>query len=314
MNWRANQLQAIKVGLRRKVKNKETTRLHWMDAKIPVPYVQLIGQLVTEDEHGDYNEGHEALRRQSYARQMLHEVAKEIRAYGGAPTEFRSKVLTPILQRYVRGVPDSYTPAIRRAIAGGDSMPTIADATRFYLEEDPVDPAHISFYRRNLIYIPESRWYLGILMGKTSVESAADFNKVRANHDNVMEAAQEDDDDDDDDGSGGNSNNDEEPSPFNEVEVQTIVSEGLEEFFEGELSGLVCTLRSSRLPSLTPQYRRENWLRQPEPRGRRPVISSRTRQAPVPGDPRTDAEYGIPFERDSVSGERWFDTVAHFFR
>ena len=139
----------IQVGAHVKIKNKAATKMKWTKpVGIPVVYAQLIAQLLAEDLHGEQNSGHEALRRQSYARQVLDAAGKEIKQYKGPSTAFRSKILTPILQRYRRGTPDGYTPTIRTAVSGDEDVaPTLTDATQFYLSEDPVDPAHIPFYR-----------------------------------------------------------------------------------------------------------------------------------------------------------------------
>jgi hypothetical protein len=228
------------------------TRWQTKRVKIPLVYAQLIGQLVAEDKHGGHNNGHEAVRRQSYARDVLEAVGKELRRIKGDYTLFRSKVLNPILQRYLRGVPDSYTPSIRAAISGDDE-PTIADATKFYLAKDPVDPVYLPHYRRNLLYIVESRWYLGILLGEMDLKSKLDFNRIRVHHDNIMEAlADEDDTDSDstsqdkDDADTSSEDDDEEtPAALNEVEVRTIFDEGLEGCFADELEAVVRAIPST---------------------------------------------------------------------
>ena len=237
LNWNDHDVQQIQVGVRRRVRGKKKTEMGWTTRKIPVMYVHLISQLEAENTHGDHNTGHEALRRQSYARQVLAGVARELLKYKGHAHRFRSRVLTPILQRYLRGVPDSHTPFIRRAIAGDDTDPTIADATEFYLSADPIDSGRIRFYRRNLVYIVESRWYLGILLGKISVSSVADFTKVRENHDIIMDSFEEEAPTPTNSESEGGS--EDTPYTFNTVEVRMIKSEGLEDFFKEELLAMV---------------------------------------------------------------------------
>lgn len=240
LNWKKGQVKEIQVGKheKRRGKGKKAASMVWTKREIPVIYVQLVCQLLLEDLHGETDPSHESLRRQSYARQVLDAAAKDIRQYKGPGAKFRSKILTPILQRYLRGVPDGYTPSIRAAIAEGEGEPTIADATQFYLAEDPVDPTHIPHYRRNLIHIVESRWYLGVLLGKIKLDSATDFKRIRSNHDEVMGALADESDQEDDE-------EDDRPLSFSKTEVEIIVDEGLDEFFE------VCSLHLSQLLSLT---------------------------------------------------------------
>lgn len=189
--------------------------------KIPLLYVQLIGQLVAEDEHASKNRSIEALRRRSYARRVLDKVGEELSGRSEDGFRFRSTVLNPILQRYLRGVPDSYTPSIRAAISG-DEEPTIRDVTAFYLARDPIDIDNVETYIRNLLYIPESRWYYGVLRGNAPLKDIGHFNKIRANHDKLM---------------GGLAENDEpttksdEVARLTELEVEVIYDEQLEDLF-----------------------------------------------------------------------------------
>jgi hypothetical protein len=180
------------------------------NSSYPPFYVQLIYQPLAEDRHGNDNSGYEALRRQSYARQVLEGAGKEIKGYKGPPEKFRSVILTPILQRYLKGVPDCYAPSLHAAVAKGDE-PTISDATEFYLGVDPVSHIYIPQYRRNLLYIAESRWYLGVLLKNFDVDNKDGFNTTRTNHDKAMKAVvDEPAEDDDDDGN---------QHPFNKTEI-----------------------------------------------------------------------------------------------
>ena len=228
-----DQLLDIKVG----TETKNSTTTQWQKKKIHVLYAQLISQFSAENEHGEHDSGHESLRRQGYARHMLGEFAKELKAYRGTPDTFRSHVLTPVLQRYLAGVPDNYAPFVSSAIAGEHNKPTIADATEFYLARDPLDPKYIPFYRRSLLYIAESRWHLGILLGNLSIESKEDFNRIRTNNDNTMETISEPSIAVSEREAG-----DESPQKLDEVAIRTILSEGLEDFFEDELDEVVCAL------------------------------------------------------------------------
>jgi hypothetical protein len=146
LNWSDDDVQDIKVGTPRKLPNQDKTKMCWQTFQIPVLYVHLIGQLEAEKDHGNHNKGYEAVRRQTYTKEVLAEFAKEIRRYKGEPSDFRSRVLTPILQRHFRGVPNNHTPLIRSAIAGGSTDPTIAQTTEFYLGTDPISALKIPFY------------------------------------------------------------------------------------------------------------------------------------------------------------------------
>jgi len=235
--WNVGKLRKLHVGYPRKVPREDAYETHWKELEIPIIYVQLIAQLVAEDLHGNYNNGHEALRRQSYARRVLDlagkEFVKEFNVWKEAPTAIRFKVLHPILLRYLRGCPDGYTPSIRSAISGDDE-PSIREATEFYLSKDPVDLDATFQFRRNLVYIPESRWYLAILLEVANVDSVGHFDKVRVNHDNIMEELAQDED---------ASTDTDEVSFFNEPEVRAILNEGLEGFFGEQLEQVVRTLQ-----------------------------------------------------------------------
>jgi hypothetical protein len=204
---------------------------------LPMIYVQLIAQLIAEDEHGEEDEGHEARRRQSYARQVLDKAGVELRYSKVEGAVFRSAVLSPILQRNMKGVPDSYTPSVCNAISGGEV--TIRDATEFYLWRDPVDPTYISHYRRNLLCIPPSRWYLAVLLGITHIGDAGHYNRVNRNHDKVMAALRE---------SLSDSTQSDEDSNLSATEIEVIGDKGLQGFFEEEIDSAVCALFTLSLP------------------------------------------------------------------
>jgi hypothetical protein len=118
----------------------------------------------------------------------------------------------------------------------------------FYLGMDPISALKIPFYRQNLLYIVKLRWYLGIFLGNISVRSIADFNRVRRNHDKVMEDFEQIE---------ANAHSSEEsvggsqdiPYSLSPVEVDVIKDEGLEDFFEKEL---VHTVRTSALSPAIP--------------------------------------------------------------
>ena len=64
---------------------------------ILAPYNRILAQLIAEDQYGDIDQSYEALRQQSYVRQVLDKFVQEFTSYTRQPVDFRSKVLTPIL-------------------------------------------------------------------------------------------------------------------------------------------------------------------------------------------------------------------------
>ena len=174
-NWEEGQLGTLKITYPQKTRNKPETHNVEMEVTIPMLYVQLIDQLCAEVDHSRFNNAHEALRRAGYAADVLQHLGKELKMckYDGA--SFRSKVLNPILQRYLKGIHDAYAPVVQEAVAQAsaevenflnikkgnaeDDKVTILGATVFYLSEDPLDTKNIPYYRRNLVYLPEARWH-----------------------------------------------------------------------------------------------------------------------------------------------------------
>ena len=146
MNWTADQLHDITYGKTRKVPCKKEYRWKMKKTKVHVQYARIIHQLMLEDEHGQVNTGHEALCRHTYAQMVLDHLGKELDFYRGPLAQFHSKVLTPILQCQLKGVPDVYAPSIRRAIALQNNMPTISQVTKFYLGNNPLSPGCIPSY------------------------------------------------------------------------------------------------------------------------------------------------------------------------
>lgn len=197
-----------------------------VEKEIPAGYCRLISQLSAEITHAALHSGHEALRRCSYAMEVLDAFGTELSSVRSMNADFRSKVLTPILQRQLRGVPDHYTPGVSCAIASDGKVVTIADATEFYLREDPLDPKWIPSYRRNLIYTPEMRWHLGVILGIATVGNEEDYNDVRSRHDLLMKALKTQTDDHD-------------HTTFSATEVFVLVEEELEGYFEDELEASV---------------------------------------------------------------------------
>jgi len=199
-----------------------------------------LDQFQKEAEHAaKWNRSHEAQRCAAYAEETLDAFGKEL--FGAKivdPAAFRSKVLNPVLQRQLHGVPSHYTPAVRGAVAGGDRPVTIRDATVFYLKNDPISPTMIPSYRRNCVYIPEVRWHLGVLMGTSAIAGPKQYSNIRSNQDEIMEQLRL-----------------EGPwegpgiPPFSYVEVEAIYCKGIASFFERELEHVV-----GRLPKCINRY------------------------------------------------------------
>ena len=211
--------------------------IRWTPYQVPAPYDRIISQLLAEANHAERHNSHESYRRAEYALKVLDAFATEhikFQSTGLAPASFRSKVLTPILQRYRLGVDDSYTPAVHAGISNNPGPLTIQDVTRFYLGADPTDPRYIPSYRRNILYLPNSRWHLGLLLGAVPVDdkkaAISHYNRVQANHDAIMLSLQ----------AGGYTETDVNGIPLlNHAEVAAIIDEGLEEFFQTELDQVV---------------------------------------------------------------------------
>ncbi|KAF9641961.1 hypothetical protein BDM02DRAFT_3194173 [Thelephora ganbajun] len=237
MNWKRGEIRPVKVGVARKRRGKDSHYIEWKNLGIPPPYDRIVCQLIAEDDYAKSFNSHESRRRQAYVNHVLDAFAEELTSWEGTSEDFRSKVLTPILQRQLWGVHDAYSPSVRDAIAEEKDEPTILDATKFYLSQDPVDPELIPNYRRNLLYLPEARWHLGFIMKKHAINEAC-YNKVRENHDRIMEALREEEDSEDPE--------DEIPL-LSEVEVEVIVDERLEDFFKPELNKVPDLLTEAQL-------------------------------------------------------------------
>jgi len=229
MKWTADELYEIQYGKKRKRRGKSTYCEEWYPRLVPVPYAQLVQQFLFEEGFAAKIDSHESHRRACYAGQVLDEFAKELMGYDGDDLDFRSFVLTPILQRQLRGIPDAYGPTIQRAVCGANApggRVTIEGATQFYLTVDPTNPRCIPSYRRNLIYIREARWHLALQLGLIDIALYRHFNWFLDHHDLVMSKLQ--------------------PRPpsrtvpaFSLEEVEVIVLEGLQDWFEPELCRVV---------------------------------------------------------------------------
>jgi hypothetical protein len=73
----------------------------------------------------------------------------------------------------------------------GKGVPSLEEAVEFYLSIDPIDPIYIPAYRRSLLMIPESRWYLGIIMKRDigyPNGPVAYYTRLRENHQRIMQS------------------------------------------------------------------------------------------------------------------------------
>lgn len=235
--WTDEELRTVEMQRIVKKRGKEATRrTEWKGYPIPAPYHRIVCQLVAEDVHArpTSNNTHEAIRRQTYAKLVLDAFGKELYKLTSPPTtSFRSKVLTVILQRHVEGVPDAYAPSVRTAIAGGEDPGefglTIKAVTEWYLRGDPVKSENMDLFRRHILYLPDVRWYLGVLVKpRTGTDARNFYILVRQNHDRIMADIAED-------GPPQASEREGEPPPLTPTEVSAIVSEGLEGLFAAEL-------------------------------------------------------------------------------
>jgi len=203
-----------------------------------MPYVHLVHQFMAEDLHGQADDGHEVVRRMGYAQHMLEAFGKELEGFEGAAEDFCSKVLTPVLQRQLCSIPDSYASVVRDCLAtdlGGEV--TIANATCFYLGNNPLNPAWIPSYRCNIIYIRDAFWHLAVVDGSVTIGDFTDFNIVIDNYDIVMEAMKKKVEEN---GSEGEDDDQSRIPDLSVVEVMAIFHVSLQDFFEPELRLQVC--------------------------------------------------------------------------
>ena len=200
----------IRLGGMRKIHNRWGHKVAWFGRHIAIPYYRLVTQLLAEVNHGQHNGAHEAQQRVSYARHVIEAFSAElednnkISVPGPIASAWRSKVLTPILQRQLQGVSDAYAPALDAGVSsdeggGGDDDDddsiegdlTIAAVKKFYLGADQVHPANIPHYVCNLVYNQEMRWHLAVMTGKKSVESEDFFKQTLGNQDFLLEGPDE---------------------------------------------------------------------------------------------------------------------------
>lgn len=245
LNWAKDELRTVTVVQTKAIPGKARGRKVRTTYEIPAAYHRIVCQLALEIRHAEMDLGHEAVRRRVYARKVLDNFGRELESRGSTPAEattFRSVVLTPILQRQLWGVPDSYTPMVQKAIENFCSDVTIQAVTKFYLQQDPTDPTHIPAYRRRILYVPTARWHLGRVMGNptepTDEAEIQYYNKILADHDLIIEELEKE----------GITAFEVDGTPFfTEAEKSAISEEGLGLFFAEDL-----TRQASRFPKCLP--------------------------------------------------------------
>ena len=192
MTWQKDELRPFKIGVKQKRRKGKREVVYQEKKHILAPYDRILCQLIAEDNHGDIDPSHEAVRRRIYAQRVLDEFAIEFTSFKGQDVEFRSRVLTPILQRQLNGIPDAYLPYVSRAIGRGIDHPTLSQAANFYMGVDPTNPCWIPTYRYNMVFIPEMRWHLGIVMKAFELGDGSGFNKVRVDQDELGSGIEKD--------------------------------------------------------------------------------------------------------------------------
>jgi hypothetical protein len=145
-----------------------------------------------------------------------------------SPTEFRSRVLNPIVQRQRWGISDNDPEKVKIAVGS-----TVDDAKRFYLSRDPLDPQDSRTLLRHLLYITSVRTSLGFLhagLTKELYERSVFNSKYLMEHRTILS------------GSG-------DQALLSPSEVKVIQSEGLQELYRELIEASV----SSHHPFLKPQ-------------------------------------------------------------
>jgi len=226
----------------RNVKWTKTSEPVERSKDIPAAYHRLVCQLVAEIAHAGELSSHEAMRRSSYALEVLDAFAVELSSTRSLTPDFRSKVLTPILQRQLQGLHDGYSPSVSDGIAvWADSetgVVTIRDVTQFYLQEDPTLPERIPEYRRTMIYSPEMMWHLSVVLGKVQLGDETAYHKIRMHSDIALKAIKAKVDGPED----GYELVPRFTGAFSATEIAIIVEEELEEYFATELTSSVRTI------------------------------------------------------------------------
>lgn len=159
----------------------------WNEYTILAPYDHVIDQLAAEISLSTRYDSHESRRRAAYAKQVLDLFADEYEKFEGDLANFYSKILTPLLARWLRGVYDGSSETVRAVVARGKESATLDDATRFYLKINLTDPKYIPMYRRQLLNLPITRWHLAITRGIIPFHNQGkSYMRFFNNHNRIM--------------------------------------------------------------------------------------------------------------------------------
>jgi hypothetical protein len=129
--------------------------------KLPFGYLRVLLGFIREIEFmtTDQLKSHNCLFRATYLMKVIDQFVLELpRISSAAPERFRSRVLNPILQRQLAGLPDHEPKSIRDHVGR-----THKDSAKFYLVNDALDPRFRMELLRNLLYIWSVRLALGFL-------------------------------------------------------------------------------------------------------------------------------------------------------
>lgn len=184
LQWEPGELRPFRLGAR-------WENVKWTDHAILAPYDHIIAQLVAEATIGVTHDTHESRRRLDYAIDMLDAFADEIVSFKGDISRFYSKVLTPLLVRWLRGIHDASSATVLALVAKGHKRATIEHAIAFYLRMDPTDPKYIPIYRRQLLNVPIPRWHAAVTMNVVSLSGRSagiHYDRFHTDHDVIMKS------------------------------------------------------------------------------------------------------------------------------
>jgi hypothetical protein len=132
----------VKIVYSQKKCNKPEKQNAEQTLKIPIIYVQLIDQFCTEMDLSKRNKAHEALCQGGYAVEILEHMETELKTCSANREGFYSQVLTPILQQYIQGIPNSYTPIVYKAILQASAL--AEELAKFNTQANVQDNAQVN--------------------------------------------------------------------------------------------------------------------------------------------------------------------------
>lgn len=68
---------------------------------------------------------------------------------------------------------------------------TIAEATKYYLGDDPLHPKFLKMYLQNLVFVREMHWHLAILVEQHTAGDENFFDQTLTDQDYVLEEPDE---------------------------------------------------------------------------------------------------------------------------